>query len=126
MSASDGSGLATILIVDDELPIAEIIAEVLADEGFETITAAGGEHALQILSASVVHLVLLDLYMPGLSGLDVLARLRAEPAHAELPVIVMTAGTVDSETLVRQGATQVLPKPFEVNALVETVRGLVQ
>jgi DNA-binding response OmpR family regulator len=116
---------ATVLIVDDELPIADIVAEVLSEEGYATVIASGGEHALQILSDSRADLMLLDLYMPGLSGIDVLHQLRSRGHLDAMPVVVMTAGTVNLADLSQHGATGVLPKPFEVDALLDTVRSLV-
>jgi DNA-binding response OmpR family regulator len=126
MSASPQSaaGSATILIVDDELPITDIVAEVLGEEGFTTLVALGGEHAIELLASGKADLMLLDLYMPGLSGLDVLNHLRANGALDQLPVIVMTAGTVDSADLSRLGAARVLAKPFEVDVLIDTVKAL--
>lgn len=124
-SPSSGPGGPTILIVDDEQPIADIVAEVLGEEGYTTLVASGGAHALELLAVSRADLMLLDLYMPGLSGVDVLAQLRSSDTHAHMPVVVMTAGTVDLDDLSRQGATRVLPKPFEVDTLLATVRDLV-
>lgn len=122
---SPGKPIGTVLIVDDELPIAEIIAEVLDEEGYTTMVASGGAQALAMLASGQPDLVLLDLYMPGMSGLDVLQRLRSVGDFITLPIVVMTAGTVDTADLNRQGATQVLPKPFEVEALIATVRALI-
>lgn len=116
---------ARILIVDDEPPIADIIAELLGEEGYEAVIASGGDHALQFLADGRADLMLLDLYMPGVSGLDVLDKLRARGGHESMPIVVMTAGTVDLGELNGRGATGVLAKPFEVDALLETVRALV-
>lgn len=126
MSATTGSSPSgiTILIVDDEQPIADIVAEVLSEEGYVTLIASGGEHALELLSAGRADLMLLDLYMPGMSGIDVLVELRASGALAALPVVVMTAGTVNMADLSGYGVARVLPKPFEVDALLELVRDL--
>lgn len=116
---------ATILIVDDELPIADVVAEVLDEEGYSTVIASGGERALQFLADGRADLMLLDMYMPGLSGLDVLRQLRSRGHLDGMPVVVMTAGTVDLADLSYHGATGVLPKPFEVDVLLETVRSFV-
>lgn len=126
MNLPTGSGPSgtTILIVDDEQPIADIVAEVLSEEGYTTLIASGGEHALAILAVRRADLMLLDLYMPGVSGIDVLVHLRTSGVIDSMPVVVMTAGTVDMADLGRHGVTRVLPKPFEVDALIETVREL--
>jgi CheY-like chemotaxis protein len=123
--AGDPTRTVTILIVDDELPIADIVAEVLGEEGYTTVIASGGEHALEILATSSADLMLLDLYMPGMSGIDVLERLRSRNVLGSMPVVVMTAGTVKLDDLSVHGATGVLPKPFEVETLIQTVRAFV-
>ena len=114
----------TILIVDDELAIADVVSELLSEEGYATRIAIGGDHALAMLERERPDLVLLDLYMPGMSGVDLLAHLRADASLASLPVVVMTAGAIDSADLTSRGATGMISKPFEVDALLETVRGL--
>jgi CheY-like chemotaxis protein len=124
MSADSTRDTRTILIVDDELPIADVVAELLGEEGYATMIAVGGDHALAMLEQERPDLVLLDLYMPGMSGVDLLAHLRADARHANLPIVVMTAGSIDSAELVGHGATGMISKPFEVEALLETVRGL--
>jgi CheY-like chemotaxis protein len=113
-----------ILIVDDELPIADVVAELLGEEGYATRIATGGDHALAMLENERPDLVLLDLYMPGMSGVDLLARLRADANLAGLPVVVMTAGAIDSAELTGRGASGMISKPFEVEALLHTVREL--
>jgi CheY-like chemotaxis protein len=124
MSAAPPRDLHTILIVDDEVPIADVVAELLSEEGYSTRVAIGGDHALAMLERERPDLVLLDLYMPGMSGVDLLARLRADAALADLPIVVMTAGAIDSEELTGRGATGTISKPFEVDTLLETVRTL--
>jgi len=125
MSAADTSrDLRTILIVDDELPIADVVAELLSEEGYSTLIATDGDHALAVLEQERPDLVLLDLYMPGMSGIDLLASLRTNPSLASIPIVMMTAGAVDSAELIGQGATGLISKPFEVDSLLETVRTL--
>ena len=86
--------METILIVDDEINYTLILAAVLEDEGFETLTANSGTEALATLSESDVDLVLTDMKMPAMDGIDLLERIKKE--DADLPVIMMTAhGTVE-------------------------------
>lgn len=116
--------MPTILIIDDEPAIAEVVAEVLTDEGYMTLTASGGRDALALLAEHRPDLMLLDVYMPEMSGLDLLRQLRDDEALARIPVVMMTAGTLNDLELSRSGATQVLSKPFDVEALISTVRTL--
>ena len=86
--------METILIVDDETNYTVILSAVLEDEGFETLTANSGPDALGILADSDVDLVLTDMKMPGMDGIELLELVKKE--DADLPVIMMTAhGTVE-------------------------------
>jgi len=104
--------MARILVVDDEEGLREFLAEALHDDGHATVEAADGEEALRLVRASSFDLVLTDLRMPGLSGLDLLRRLRAEQPETE--VVVMTAyGTVESAVeAMKLGAYDYLQKPI--------------
>ncbi|NTU84866.1 MAG: response regulator [Chloroflexales bacterium] len=117
--------MPTILIIDDEPAIAEVVAEVLLDEGYETLTANRGRDALDIMAEHRPDLMLLDVYMPEMSGLDLLAHIQGDAALSLIPVVVMTAGTMSELDLSRTGAAQVISKPFNVDDLIATVRTLV-
>ena len=80
-----------ILIVDDEFGIADIVAEILSEHGFSTSIAINGRLALASMAAQRPDLVLLDVMMPVLDGLGTLTAMRADPALASVPVILMTA-----------------------------------
>ncbi|MBX3232947.1 MAG: response regulator [Labilithrix sp.] len=82
---------ATLLVVDDEFPTLDTLAEVLRWDGHTVHTAADGRQALEVLASTSVDLVLLDVMMPILDGLETLRELRARPELAALPVILMTA-----------------------------------
>lgn len=115
-----------ILIVDDERNIRRTVECALRDAGFCTGSAATGEEALACLEAEDFALVLLDLRLPGLSGIDVLRRLRA--ASKDVPVIVITAyGTVETAVeAMRLGATDVVEKPFTPERLREAVKQAIE
>jgi len=110
--------METILIVDDEKNYTLILAAVLEDEGFETLTANSGQEALDILSESDVDLVLTDMKMPSMDGIDLLERIKKE--DADLPVIMMTAhGTVEKAVeAMQKGAYNYILKPFDNERLV--------
>jgi two-component system NtrC family response regulator len=110
--------METILIVDDEKNYTLILAAVLEDEGFETLTANSGPEALATLSESDVDLVLTDMKMPAMDGIDLLERIKQ--ADADLPVIMMTAhGTVEKAVeAMQKGAYNYILKPFDNERLV--------
>jgi two-component system NtrC family response regulator len=110
--------METILIVDDEKNYTLVLSAVLQDEGFETLTANSGPEALEVLVESDVDLVLTDMKMPGMDGIDLLDRIKAE--DADLPVIMMTAhGTVEKAVeAMQKGAYNYILKPFDNEQLV--------
>jgi two-component system, NtrC family, nitrogen regulation response regulator NtrX len=116
-----------ILIVDDEESIRRSLAGILADEGFETVTARDGDHALGLLRAGPLPaLVLLDIAMPGRDGMEVLEEVHA--LHPELPVVMMSGhGTI--ETAVRAtklGAYDFIEKPLSLEKLLLTLQHAIQ
>lgn len=112
---------ARVLLIDDNQDLAENLAELLADEGFEAIIAGTGEQALDTLAEQHFDLVITDMRMPGMSGLEVIRQVaRRWPG---LPVVVMTAYTRDAvlSEAQRAGAIGILPKPFDMGHFVEVV-----
>jgi len=104
---------AHVMVVDDEPALRRSLARVLLAEGFDVMTAEDGAAALTLLStARAVDVVLLDVMMPGVSGMEVLARIKEQ--HPEVEVVMMTAfGDIDTAVAaVRQGAYNFLTKPF--------------
>lgn len=110
--------MESILIVDDERNYTLILAAVLEDAGFEALTANSGPEALDILSESDVDLVLTDMKMPAMDGIELLERIKQ--ADADLPVIMMTAhGTVEKAVeAMQKGAYNYIIKPFDNERLV--------
>jgi two-component system, NtrC family, response regulator len=108
----------TILIVDDEKNYPLVLSAVLQEEGFETMTANSGEEALDIIEHSDVDLILTDMKMPKMDGIELLEKIKLE--DAELPVIMMTAhGTVEKAVeAMQKGAYNYILKPFDNDQLV--------
>jgi DNA-binding NtrC family response regulator len=111
-----------VLVVDDERLQRDILQTILEGEGYETVAAANGRQALQAAAASAFDVVLTDLKMPDLNGLDLLAELLK--AHPGLDVVFMTAhGTIDSAVeAMRRGAFDYLTKPLEKDELLVVLR----
>ena len=108
----------TILIVDDEKNYPLVLSAVLQEEGFETLTAFSGMQALEIMDHSDVDLVLTDMKMPKMDGIELLERIKEK--DAELPVMMMTAhGTVEKAVeAMQKGAYNYLLKPFDNEQLI--------
>ena len=117
----------SILITDDDSACRETLREIFEPEGFRTYLAASGEEALDIVRDEAVHLALLDMHMPTLTGLETLELVRQ--INTILPCILVTADA--SEGLMRQAfrarAYSVIPKPVSKNVVIYTVvRALVR
>jgi len=112
----------SILVVDDEPTIAEVVARYLARAGYEARTAADGPSAVAAATSRRPDLVVLDIMLPGLDGLDVMRRLH-EDAEGRVPVILLTAKGEESDRLVglRRGADDYVVKPYSPRELVARV-----
>jgi putative two-component system response regulator len=111
-----------ILVVDDDAPILLLMRNLLREFGFEPVTASSGPEAIETARSRTPDLVLLDRNMPGMSGDDVLAAMRADSALAQVPVLILSGEPIDPPELRRLGATAAVLKPFDVPQLVETIR----
>jgi len=117
-----------VLIVEDDSDIAELVARYLDKAGFSTERAASGREALQTIAAKPPDLVILDLMLPHVDGLEVCRLVRASDATAAVPIIMLTARAEESERIVglELGADDYLAKPFSPNELVARVRALLR
>jgi class 3 adenylate cyclase/CheY-like chemotaxis protein len=106
---------ARILVVDDHLSNRDLLARPLARAGHEVVGAERGDEALRLIERSYFDLVLLDLLMPGMSGYEVLCRLKSDPRHRDIPVIMISAlDEIDSIVrCIEAGAEDYMPKPFD-------------
>lgn len=108
---------ACVLIVDDEECIRETLREAVEMAGFSAVLAANGVEALNVLSRRRPCLVLVDLVMPVMTGEELLARMRADPALADIPVVVCTSAPQWAPA-----GISVLAKPIDILALWERLR----
>ncbi len=116
---------ALILVVEDEPTIVEVVVRYLVREGFRTITAGDGEAALRAVARERPDLIVLDLMLPGLDGLEVLRRVRAGGA---VPVVMLTARGEEIDRVVglELGADDYVTKPFSPRELVARVRAVLR
>jgi two-component system, OmpR family, alkaline phosphatase synthesis response regulator PhoP len=117
-----------ILIVEDDPDIAELVGRYLDKAGFVTERAASGREALRTIAARTPDLIVLDLMLPQVDGLEVCRLVRANETTAAIPIIMLTARAEESERIVglELGADDYLAKPFSPNELVARVRALLR
>ncbi|RLC02231.1 MAG: sigma-54-dependent Fis family transcriptional regulator [Deltaproteobacteria bacterium] len=110
--------MENILIVDDEKNYPKIIGEILGEEGYTSLTASSGMEALDYLNTEIIDLVLTDVKMPGISGIQLLEKIKE--INPDIPVIIMTAyGSVEKAVeAMHKGAYTFILKPFENQALI--------
>jgi DNA-binding response OmpR family regulator len=125
----NGNGLTSrILVVDDEAHIVQVVALKFRNAGFEVETASDGDEALAFLKRSPVDVVVTDLQMPAMSGIELARAMSADPALASIPVLMLTArghllreGEADSANIAR-----VVHKPFSPRGLLADVTELLE
>lgn len=119
---------ATILVVEDDPDIQELLSYNLAKEGYTVIIADNGEKALKLAPTVNADLILLDIMLPGMDGTDVLRELRKDAQTAEIPVIMTTAKSEDSDIIagLELGADDYITKPFSPKVLVARIRSLLR
>ena len=115
-----GPRRSRILIVDDDASLAEMLQLVLKQEGFETVWCATGDAAVKAFRDNAPDLVLLDLMLPGLNGVDVCRRIRAESG---VPIVMLTAKSDTGDVVdgLEAGADDYVPKPFKPRELVARI-----
>ncbi len=118
--------MARILVADDDVDIRELVEFKLSTLGHEVVAVADGAAAIDACKAQRPDLAVLDVMMPGVSGLDAIRAIRADPALADLPVILLTARAQESdvETGFDSGADDYITKPFSPRELASRVQAL--
>lgn len=112
-----------ILVVDDDAPILLLMRNLLREFGFEPVAAGSGEQAIEEARKRTPDLILLDRNMPGMTGDEVLRALRSENELSSVPILIVSGEPLGPDEVKRLGATGHVLKPFDVPALVETIRG---
>ncbi len=115
-----------ILIVDDEQNVCDFLEDFLQFKGYSALKASSGDEALQSLKSKETDLILLDILMPGMSGLEVLENVRK--LYPELPVIILT-GVKDKRIVddtFNMGAADFIPKPIDLDILEQSISNNLQ
>jgi two-component system KDP operon response regulator KdpE len=114
-----------ILVIDDDAAIADLVVEVLTDQGYIAYQALNGIGALEAIARHPPALILLDMRMPGMTGAELIAHLRGA-GLAAMPMVLMTAAPQDAVPLLVPGAIECLAKPFDLDDLLACVVRFVQ
>ena len=113
---------AKVLVVDDEESVRGVLCKTLVEAGDDVISAADGQEALDLISTGNVGVILLDVNMPGLSGFDVLAQVRAHSPDISVIIVTAIADLTTGVNAIRQGAYDYVTKPFDLDAISKVVR----
>jgi len=119
---------ARIVVVEDETDIREVIEYNLSREGFNVFTASDGEEGLQLIKKKAPSLVLLDLMLPGLDGIEVCRQLKSDSDTSDIPVIMVTAKGEESDIVIGLGvgADDYVTKPFSPKELLARVKAVLR
>ena len=116
--------MSTILIVEDNEKNMKLVRDVLQVKGYETIEAGTGEDGVRLAAERMPDLVLMDIQLPGMNGIDALKALRAEPSTARIPVIALTASVMqqDRQEIMSAGFDAFIEKPINLREFLATVQ----
>jgi len=116
--------LSLILIVEDNKKNLKLVRDVLQVKGYETLEAGTAEDGLKLARALAPDLILMDIQLPGMNGIDALRALRAEPATVAIPVIAITASVMqqDRQENLRTGFNGFIEKPINLRKFLDTVQ----
>jgi CheY-like chemotaxis protein len=115
-------GRARILLADDDPRVVQVVSRYLDLEGYEVETVADGETAVDRVTADPPDLVILDIMMPAIDGIEACRRIRANEATARTPILMFSALSEESEAARTAGADGLIAKPFTLPDLAEAVR----
>jgi two-component system phosphate regulon response regulator PhoB len=123
---SKGAARNRVLIIEDERALTDVLAYNLQREGYDTILAHDGQEGLRKAQTLLPDLILLDLMLPAMSGLDVCRELRAGERTRDIPIVMLTAKAEETDQVVgfKMGADDYVTKPFSVKVLLERIKAL--
>lgn len=117
---------AKILVVDDSLLMRQLLDNILAAEGYIVFLATNGQEAIEVAMTRSPQVIVMDINMPVMSGLEACTRLKAIKATRSIPVILMTGLGKYKIEAVEAGADGFMTKPFDLNDVIKTVNALIR
>jgi len=119
---------STVLIIEDERPLVEVLTYNLKNEGYEVHSANDGQEGLRRAFSIVPDMILLDLMLPVIEGLEVCRQLRTDPRTKDIPILMLTAKTDEVDEVIgfRMGADDYVAKPFKIKPLIHRIQALLR
>ena len=117
--------MTSILVIDDEITIVEMLSEFLEEEGFQVMTAFNGQEGLERLASARPALIMCDVMMPVLDGRELCRRMQADPRYRSIPLVLMSAVRT-APSLDGCIYAALLMKPFELDEVLQTIAGLLK
>jgi two-component system cell cycle response regulator DivK len=120
--------MSLVLIIEDNDKNLELVRDILQAKGYRTLEAGTAEEGLNVARGQAPDLVLMDIQLPGMGGIEALRVLRGNPSTAALPVVAITASVMkaDREEIMRAGFNGFIEKPITVRSFLEVVEGALQ
>jgi two-component system cell cycle response regulator DivK len=120
--------MKTILIVEDNEKNMKLVRDILQAKGYATLEAVTGEDGVRLAGERKPDLILMDIQLPGISGIEALRRLRGDPATAPIPAVAVTASVMqqDRNQITEAGFDGYIGKPINLREFLETVRTIVE
>ena len=119
--------MVSVLVVEDNPMNMELVAYLLKSNGMEVTQAFDGLEALEALNKSIFDLILLDIQLPGMDGMEILKRIKENPNLKQISVVALTAHAMqgDEDKFIDAGCIGYIPKPIDVSSFIGTVRSLI-
>lgn len=113
--------IATILVIDDDADICDLIRQILEDEGYDVMIAANGQIALEVLATIAPSLILLDYMMPLMDGPTFIHETEQRGLRDTIPIVLLTAASAANQRAAELGTANYVGKPFELESLLQAV-----
>ncbi|CAN5251079.1 hypothetical protein BH09BAC2_BH09BAC2_23350 [soil metagenome] len=117
--------MSRILIVDDDKDLLQVVQSLLVKKGFEVEAKDNWEEALSLIPSYQPQIILLDVFLAGIDGLEICKKVKSDPATRHIPIVIVSGYPSLAETVIYEyGADGFVTKPFEVNDLIEKIHSV--